>query len=97
MRPAVLYVTYDGVLEPLGESQVVSYLEGLATSCAITLLSFEKPADRADAARMDAMRIRLNAAGMTWIALEYHKRPPVFSTARDVLAGARNPSIASAR
>ena len=26
----ILYVTYDGVLEPLGESQVVAYLERLA-------------------------------------------------------------------
>ena len=90
MRPAVLYVTYDGVLEPLGESQVVNYLEGLAPSCAITLLSFEKPADRADASRMAAMRARLDTAGIAWIALAYHKRPPVLSTARDVFAGIRH-------
>lgn len=83
----VLYISYDGVLEPLGESQVVSYLEPLATDCPITLLSFEKPADLADTARVAAMAERLSGVGITWIRLRYHKRPAVLSTVFDVTHG----------
>ena len=36
-----LYISYDGVLEPLGESQVVTYLERLSARYDITLVSFE--------------------------------------------------------
>jgi glycosyltransferase involved in cell wall biosynthesis len=92
MRPSgrrVLYVSYDGVLEPLGESQVVAYLERLTDRAAITLLSFEKPADLGGTARVAAMRTRLERAGVGWIPLRYHKRPPVLSTAFDVIRGCR--------
>jgi glycosyltransferase involved in cell wall biosynthesis len=75
------------MLEPLGESQVVAYLERLADRAAITLLSFEKPADLAGAARVTAMRQRLDAAGITWIPKAYTKRPPVLSTAFDIIGG----------
>ncbi|HMB81655.1 MAG TPA: hypothetical protein VKI43_16365, partial [Vicinamibacterales bacterium] len=80
MRPPgrrVLYISYDGVLEPLGESQVVAYLERLTDRAAVALLSFEKPEDLADRARADAMRERLQRAGITWMPRRYHKRPPV--------------------
>jgi glycosyltransferase involved in cell wall biosynthesis len=87
VKHAVLYLSYDGVLEPLGESQVVSYLEGLARDHAITLLSFEKPDDYADARRMEAMATRLAAQHIEWVPLRYHKWPPVLSTVFDTLAG----------
>jgi len=41
----VLYISYDGLMEPLGESQVLSYLKGLSKSYQIYLLSFEKKQD----------------------------------------------------
>jgi glycosyltransferase involved in cell wall biosynthesis len=83
----VLYISYDGVLEPLGESQVVAYLERLTPRVTITLLSFEKPVDLADETRVGAMRRRLQSAGISWVARRYRKRPPVISTALDILAG----------
>jgi glycosyltransferase involved in cell wall biosynthesis len=85
----VLYISYDGVLEPLGESQVVAYIERLAARVAITLLSFEKPPDLADRGRVAAMEDRLARAGITWMRRRYHKRPPVLSTLLDVAAGRR--------
>lgn len=42
---AVLYLSYDGILEALGQSQVLRYLERLATDHKIILISFEKPHD----------------------------------------------------
>jgi glycosyltransferase involved in cell wall biosynthesis len=86
-RLRVLYVSYDGVLEPLGESQVVSYIERLASAFTITLLSFEKPADTADTLRVGEMERRLEACGVEWVSLRYHKWPPVLSTVFDVVTG----------
>src|SRR4051812_1556853 len=83
----VLYISYDGVLEPLGESQVVAYIERLSSAFDISLLSFEKPADLADGARVAAMRERLRRQGVTWLPKRYHKRPPVLSTAYDIAVG----------
>lgn len=86
-RVAVLYISYDGVLEPLGDSQVVAYLERLAPDFDMALLSFEKPADLEAADRVQAMQRRLEQAGIHWIRLRYHRRPAVLSTAWDVACG----------
>jgi glycosyltransferase involved in cell wall biosynthesis len=90
MKAEVLYITYDGVLEPLGESQVVNYLERLASDISLTLLSFEKGADLADQSRVIAMQHRLRAKNIIWISLKYHKNPLVLSTALDIVSGIRH-------
>jgi glycosyltransferase involved in cell wall biosynthesis len=82
-RLHLLYISYDGAAEPLGRSQVVEYLRRLATDCAITLISFEKATDS-----RDAVRKVLEAAGIEWIPLRYHRRPPVLSTLWDIFRGA---------
>ncbi len=86
----VVYVSYDGALDPLGSSQVRPYLEGLAgRGVAMTLVSFEKPVRwRDDEARM-ALASRLERHAIRWHPLPYHKRPRLPATAWDVLAGAR--------
>ena len=86
-RSAIIYVTYDGLLEPLGQSQVVAYLEKLAPERPIHIVSFEKSKDRFDKARMAAMRARLAAAQIGWTPLAYHKSPIVPATAFDVAQG----------
>ena len=85
-RPAIIYMCYDGVLEPLGESQVVAYLEGLADEYAIHLISFEKPADTARPEHLARMAARLRAAGIVWHPRRYHKHPPILSTLWDMAA-----------
>lgn len=45
MKSAVLCASYDGMLEPLGQSQVVAYLVKLADAYQFHLLSFEKARD----------------------------------------------------
>ncbi len=42
MKKKVLYISYDGILEPLGNSQVLKYLEHLSDEFIITLISYEK-------------------------------------------------------
>jgi glycosyltransferase involved in cell wall biosynthesis len=84
-----LYITYDGVLEPLGESQVLPYVRGLARrGVRYTLVSFEKPVDLSDAGRVGALRSKLAGEGIRWIALRYHKRPTALATTYDILLGA---------
>jgi glycosyltransferase involved in cell wall biosynthesis len=87
-QPRVLYVSYDGMLEPLGQSQVLPYLRELAARGArIVLMSFEKPADLADRTRLEALAAGLGTLGIGWIPMTYHKRPTALATAADVLAG----------
>jgi glycosyltransferase involved in cell wall biosynthesis len=85
-RMRTLYVSYDGVLEPLGESQVIGYLMRLAERYDITLLSYEKKSDLGGVPE-ERMRARLTAAGIHWVPLRYHKRLSVVSTGFDVLRG----------
>lgn len=87
MNGAVLYLTYDGILEPLGQSQVLRYLERLATDRKIVLISFEKSQDWAEADRRDAVLERVRAAGVTWKPLRYHKIPSALATAFDIAQG----------
>lgn len=84
----VLYVSYDGALDPLGQAQVIPYLQGLAASGhAITLISFEKRERWQSRADVDALRASLGRAGIRWRPLRYHKRWSVAATAYDVAAG----------
>ena len=39
---SVLYLSYDGLMEPLGQSQILPYLRQLAKGRKITLITFEK-------------------------------------------------------
>ena len=84
---SALYITYDGLLEPLGQSQVLPYLRGLAGDWAITVMSFEKPQDWQDLKRRQAVREQLDQAGIEWKPLRYHKRPSVPATAFDIVHG----------
>jgi len=82
-----LYITYDGLLDPLGQSQVQPYLCWLGQAgVRIWVLSFEKP-DRLDRAAIERMRRRLAASGVGWTALVYHSRPAAPATAWDILRG----------
>lgn len=63
----VLYLTRNGLLEPLGQSQVLAYLRGLARSFPVTLISFEKPDDLADAAAMARARADCERHGIRWL------------------------------
>ena len=89
-RPAVLWISYDGVLEPLGESQVVSYAEQLAGGAAVAILSYEKPEDLLDSRRVEAMRARLQAAGLSWFPLRYHYTPRLVAKTLDLVLGWRS-------
>jgi glycosyltransferase involved in cell wall biosynthesis len=84
---SVLYITYDGLLEPLGQSQVLAYLMQLSPAYRIHVLSFEKKADRMDGTAVAALRARLRGVNIGWTPLRYHKTPTAPATAFDVGVG----------
>jgi glycosyltransferase involved in cell wall biosynthesis len=80
----ILYITYDGLLEPLGQSQVFQYLKKLAEHHEITLVSYEKAPDWA---KRKALEKSVKEVGIRWVSLRYHKRPSALATAYDLLVG----------
>ena len=87
MNRGVLYVSYDGMLEPLGQSQVIAYLERLAGERCIHLLSFEKSEDWVDSQARSRVQARMEAAGIHWHPRCYHKRPSALATSWDIGVG----------
>lgn len=72
MSPSLLYVTSDGLLEPLGFSQVLRVVEGLARKgWRYRVLSLEKPNDLRQEQRVRAVRRRLDEAGVEWLPRPY--------------------------
>jgi len=83
----VLYISYDGMLEPLGQSQVLSYLKKLAASHTIHLISFEKASDWAGEAERLRLQEEIAAQGISWHPLRYHKKLSALATAWDIACG----------
>lgn len=88
----VLYISYNGMLDPLGQTQVIPYLRELARlGCQFTLLSFERsPAlESAGAEKLKELQRQLAAKNIEWHWLRYHQKPSLPATAYDVMAGIR--------
>lgn len=85
---SVLYLSYDGMLEPLGQSQVLSYLELLAPGRNVHLISFEKKRDWANSEYRDAVGKRMADAGITWHPQRWHNRPRIVAAVYNLLVGA---------
>src|ERR1044072_7948104 len=88
----VLFISYNGMLQPLGQKQVLTYLRQLAQrGVKFTLLSFER--DKAftpDGERQcGALKEALQKQGIEWHSLPYHQRPSLPATLFDVVQGIR--------
>lgn len=86
----VVYVSYDGALDPLGGSQVIPYILGLSRrGVRFSLVSFEKSERWSDTSSRNVLQRRLDDAGVRWIALPYHRRPRLLAKSLDFSAGAK--------
>lgn len=84
----VLYISYDGVLEPVAQSQAISYVMGLSQKgFKFWVLSFEKTQNLSDTGYVDQFDSELKNKGITWLRMRYHSKPKMLSTFFDVLAG----------
>ena len=84
---SILYITYDGILEPLGESQVLAYQEKLSKNFKTIILSYEKKSDLKNMKKVNLMRERLRKSSIVWKCHRYHKTPNLIATFYDLFNG----------
>ena len=78
----VLFISYDGMTDPLGQSQVIPYLAGLSKlGYQFTILSCDKPEKFIK--HKDEVDLLVKDIPITWVSLPYHKNPPVLSSVYD--------------
>jgi glycosyltransferase involved in cell wall biosynthesis len=88
MRPSILYITFDGLLDPIPYSQVIPYLEGFASDgCGIHVLSFEKRGGEERKREVLELRYRLEKKGIRWRYFAWHNRPYVLAQLFNLLQG----------
>ena len=76
-----LYLTRNGLLDPLGQSQVMNYIKGLSQSYQITLITSEKPDDMANSQAMAQARADCEAFGINWRPKSFRRRPRLLAPA----------------
>ncbi len=78
-----LYLTYDGLTDPLGQSQVLPYVIGLSKNKVnFKIISFDKPANYSNQKAVVSKLIE--PYNIQWISLRYTKKPPFLSTLYDI-------------
>lgn len=83
MAIPVLYISYDGMTDSLGQSQVIPYLIGLTQKdYSFVLISCEKEENFAH--HKDKIQAILDKHNIIWKPISYTKKPPVLSTIYDV-------------
>ena len=85
----IVYCSYDGLLDPLGSSQVLPYVYGISEkeSYKFTIISFEK---KKNYDLRKELSIILKSKNIDWIPLIYTKKPPILSTYWDVIKLKKN-------
>jgi hypothetical protein len=87
MKSGILYISYDGMLEPLGQSQVLAYLVRLVEGRIICLISFEKSEDWLNITERLRLKHKIASLGIVWYPLRYHRRPTSLATTWDIICG----------
>jgi glycosyltransferase involved in cell wall biosynthesis len=78
----ILFVSYDGMTDPLGQSQVIPYLSNLTKfGYTFTILSCDKPANYK--ANKQYVEKLIAPFAIRWVSVPYHKTPPVLSALYD--------------
>ncbi len=84
-KKKALFVSYDGLSDPLGQSQIIPYYLGLAKlGHDISILSCEKPEALSDQVKA-GIEEQLSKGNIQWNYVMYTKQPPIFSTFIDLL------------
>ena len=79
----ILYLSYDGLTDPLGQSQILPYVLGLAQrGYSFTVISFEKTQLFKNGKLL--IQSKCDHNNIKWIPLQYHKTPPIVSTLYDL-------------
>lgn len=84
-KPRVLYLSYTGLMQPLGHSQILAYLKRLSDDYCFTLISFEKQIDLDNEEGVLAMKQVCESYNIEWLPQKYHQTPRLLSTLLDML------------
>lgn len=79
MKKNILYLTRDGLLEPLGQSQILSYLVPLSKKYNFHLISFEKQNDLIDIKHFKYINSICDDNNIEWTILKYDAGSRVIS------------------
>ena len=84
----IVYCSYDGLLDPLGSSQVLPYVNGISEkeNYNFKIVSFEK---KKKDLRSNLLSF-LNSKKIAWVHINYSNKPPVFSTLYDIFKLKKN-------
>ena len=80
----IVYLSYDGITDSLGQSQVLPYIFGIneVNRYKLTIISFEKNKN------LNNLRANISKdlmdSNIDWIILKYTKNPPIISTLFDL-------------
>lgn len=76
----VLYITYDGFLDPLGKSQIIPYLRGLSKKdIKYVVLSYEKKVCSSPKFGILQVKKEMDCLGIIWKRLRYHKSSSILA------------------
>ena len=80
----VLYFSYDGLLDPLGQSQIVPYVSAISNAGhSLTIISYEKVQRTKEQIKL--MEIKLQKIGVQWIKLEF--KPGKYWAIKRIISG----------
>lgn len=80
----ILYITYDGLTDPLGQSQILPYICGLSEKgYQFTILSFEKK--QPYAANQALINEIVKKYSIRWVPLSFTSSPPLLSKLYDAI------------
>lgn len=74
----ILYITYDGLIEPLGRSQIYEYLKKLSIYHDYYLISFEKKSDLKEYKISTKLKYKFNIINVKWKKFLYVKKKNIF-------------------
>lgn len=79
----ILYLSYTGLCEPLGRSQVLNYMKKISLDFSVTIVTFEKLEDFGTE-NFRQIQSECDEYGIQWIAKQYHSTPRLAATLLDV-------------
>ena len=81
-KPKILFIMYDGLTDPLGQSQVLSYIKHLSKDYSFDIIGYEK-SEIYESQKIHVYK-EIENLDIRWLPIKYHKKPPVISTIYDL-------------
>jgi len=75
----ILYITYDGLTDPVGEAQILPYIKELSNKFSFFVISFEKKENLTE----EKIK-KIKSYNFVWYKRNYHKKPYILSTLFDL-------------